>query len=649
MEKKILLIFGNYNLKAILNSTKNKNSLIIAGNDVIRPKINELGYNCKLISEYSKSPTDEINKSINWIKNWPDKPILYGKSFKDLLVYNGISTYWFLENRFYLYRIQNLIPLIEQIQNLISMEKPNQVLIHENYDVYHIIKEKYGDNIESIKHISTEKKQNRTSYKSYSGNRLLKLFALKSLRGFGKISKEDFQSVAPILIITEMAYWRPAYDFEKQKIIHKDTFFHDIIKELKLNNLPFRMIDFENNPKRLLKSNFITKERQKEYGSSVEPWEKYITLQIIKKTIKFNQELNQIWNKISTTKEFKKSLSYEDISLYDILKNDIESLLKSFKSYMAVTFIETAKNILDIIKPSLILMHDEYGTLQLSMIKEAKKRNIPTVSIQHGANTESSISYIHLKNHVKDEIDNLIFPIPQKMCVWSEKSKKNLLDLGNFPIDVPIVTGDPKIDFLPNVINQFNYQEICDRLKIPNEKKIIVFATQPLSNLQEKELITKAVFKSLNDLENAFLLVKAHPNETNLTFYHEIAKKYAVKNYSVEQFFNLYEILYISDVLVNAFSTVGIEAMRMKKPVISIDLLGLHENDPLIRSKNSFIVHSENQLTPFIKQCFEIKDDEQMINDRVTFAQKEIGKMDGQASKRIVNVIKELLKKNDLS
>jgi len=642
MTKKILLIFENSKIESTLNSEANNESLIIAGNEVIKDKITDLGYTCKLINNYSKSPKNEIDKTIEWIKNWPDKPILNGKNFKDFLVYDEMSIFWFLENRFYLYRIQSLIPLIEQVKNMINLENPKEIFIQGNNDIYHIIKKKYGNIIPKIHFMNIGKNYDRTSYKSYSGNRFLKLLALKFLRGLDLFSKKDQATNEPILIITEMAYWRPDYDYEEGKIIQKDTFFHDIIKNLKASNIPIRIVDFENNPKRLLKSNFLKNERQKVYGATVEPWENYITSEIIRKTKKFNQDLEQLWKKISRLEEYEKSLTYEDISLHDILKNDIDSLLKSFKSYMSVTFIETAKRILDIIKPSIILMHDEYGTLQLSIIKEAKKRNIPTISIQHGANTESSISYFHLKHHVHDETNNLNFPLPQKMCVWSEKSKEDLIKHGNFPDDVPVITGDPKIDFLPKAIKKFNHKNICQKLKIPPEKMIIVFATQPLPNTQEKELITNSVFKSIKNLDNVFLLIKAHPNETNLSFYKEIAKKFEVKNYSIQQFFNLYEILYISDVVINAFSTVGIEAMRMKKPVISLDLLRLHGNDPLIKSGNSTIVNSETQLIPAIKHCFKIKNIEKMITDRELFAEKEIGRIDGQAAKRIFNLIMEL-------
>ena len=647
MEKKILLIFENSKIEHTLNSEANDESLIIAGNEVIKDTITNLGYTCKLIKNYSKDPKNDLDKAIQWIKYWPDKPIFNGKSLKDLLVYNELSIYWFLENRFYSYRIESLIPLIEQVQNMIKLENPMEIFIHGNDDIYNVIKGKYGNNIQKIGFLSTKKIHDRTSYKSYSGNRLLKLLALKFFRGFTNFSKKDKITNDSILIITEMSYWRPDYDYEEEKIIHKDTIFHEIIKNLKASNFPIRIIDFENKPKRLLKSKFLKNERKKALGISIEPWENYITLDIINKTKKFNHDLEQLWRNIEHSEEFKNSLTYEGFPLYEILKKDIEFLLKSLKCYMGVTFIETAKRILDVINPSVILMHDEYGTLQLSIIKEAQKRNIPTISIQHGSNTESSIAYIHLKHHIQDKTNNLNFPLPQKLCVWSEKSKNDLIKQGNFPENIPVITGDPKMDYLPYVIKKFNYKKICQKLKIPSEKKIIVYASQPFTNIHERELITNSIFKSIKNLDDSFLLIKAHPNEDDLSYYEKVAEKFKVTNFSIHQFFNLYEILFISDVVINAYSTVGIEALRMKKPVISLNMLNLHVQDPLIKSGISIIINSESQLIPAIKNCFKIKNNEKMMNDRELFAEKEIGKVDGQASSRIFNLILELKNKNN--
>ena len=130
--KDLVFIFEETNADKLLQSIKNE-KIVICGNDIIKSKISKLGYSCKSITEYSDDPYCDIKHSIDWIKNWPDKPILNGKSLKKLLVYNDISIYWFLETRFFVCRIQTLIPLIEQVRRILSSEKPNKIWINGNH------------------------------------------------------------------------------------------------------------------------------------------------------------------------------------------------------------------------------------------------------------------------------------------------------------------------------------------------------------------------------------------------------------------------------------------------------------------------------------------------------------------------------------
>ena len=157
-----------------------------------------------------------------------------------------------------------------------------------------------------------------------------------------------------------MCNWRNEYEFESKKISKKDVTFHDIIKKLSEKSIPHKVIDFENKTENLKKSYFINKERNKNFGIRVEPWERYVTLDIIRKSKDFNKKLIKILNQIIDSKTFKESLTYEKISIYEILRKDIEDLFKSIKTFTSVTLIETAKRILEIEKPSIIIMHDEY-------------------------------------------------------------------------------------------------------------------------------------------------------------------------------------------------------------------------------------------------------------------------------------------------
>jgi len=646
IEKKIAFVFNDISTKEFVDSIKKDKPLIICANDDIKRIYSDLGFDVKTIMEYSSDSELENKKAVEWMKDWPDKPILNGKSFKELLIYDELSIFWFLETRFYIYRIQSLIPLIVQIQNVLNLEKPTSIWIKGSNDIHHIIRELSGNKLKKLEFIQSNKKKESTSFKSYSGNRSLKLLALKLFRGFTPFSKVKNDDRNPVLIITEIGNWRKDYDYDEKKTIQKDSFFHDIIKNLSSSSIPIRIIDFENKPERLLKSHSINKERQKSFDTTVEAWEKYLNSDIFTKAKEFNKKLEMLWEELKNSEDLKKSLTFDGIPLYNILKDDVEGLLKSFKTYTSVTFIEAAKRILDTIKPSIILMHDEYGTLQLSLITEAKKRNIPTIAIQHGSNTETWISYVHKIEHVEDKSGKICFPLPEKMCVWSKKAKENLLKFGNYPNNVPEVTGDPKIDFLPKAIQQFDLTKIKEELNIPKNKKIILFATQTLPNLHEKELLTKSVFESIKNLQDVYLIIKAHPNETGLSFYKKIADENNVSNYTIQQFSNLYELLYIADVVIVPYSTVGLEAMRMKKPVITLNLLGLHNDDPLIKSGFSKVVKNQSELLPILQKCLEPIPDSKILESSAQYSENEIGLVDGKASERITNLILKLKSTN---
>ena len=643
--KGIIFVFEDIRAKEYIESIKTKKDpILICGNDGIKRKLIDLGYECKSINEYSVDAYDDIKKATEWMKSWPDKPILKAKSFKELLVYEGFSIFWFLETRFYVYRIQGLIPLIEQIKNVFSAIKPDNVWVIGSNDVKHIVRQLCVKNQQKFEYLGGTISQTQTAYKSYSKFLTLKLVLLKLFRGLSLLLSESNNKKNSILVITELGNWRNEYDYTLKKIIKKDVIFHDIVKKILAQSLPVKIIDFENEPKRLFNAYSANKERRKSFGIPVNPWEKYITLGIIRKSKVVNKKLMKLLDKLLNSKEFKESLIYDGISIYEILKKDIEDLFKSFKTYTAITFIETTKRIIEIEKPSVILMHDEYGALQLSLINEAKKRKIPTVSIQHGVNTESWISYVHKKDHVSGKNANLNFPLPDKMCVWSENAKKNLIKFGNFPESVSIVTGDPKVDFLPIALKQFDNNTIRQTLKIPPNKKIILFATQKLPNIEEKKIITKNVMDAAKILQDYYFLLKMHPNETDFTFYRNLTKESGIKNISIVQNFNLYELFHISDVVIVAYSTVGVEAMRMKKPVIALNLLGLHDDDPIIKNEKAIIVRNQNELVPSIKKCLETQTIDKMIDSAFISAEQEIGVVNGNAADLIANLVIELKK-----
>jgi len=638
-KKDIAFIFEKNGVEEFLKLIDSENEIvIICSSQELKKKITELNYLCKTIDEYGMSEYNQ--KALEWIKSWPDKNIIDDKSIKKIFVYDNLSLFWFLETRLYLYRIHELILLIERIKNVLKQENPQNIWIKGDYDIKHIVS-KLLPNV--IKKYESKSKSKRTvTYKSYQGFPTLKLFLLKLFRGIGSPSIQKNLDNNKILIITEVSSWRTDFDYSTKKFVTKDVFFHDIIKNLKEKSQQVIIIDFENRPRKLFKGRSLNEKRRKSMGVRVEPWEKFITFELIKKSKLANRKIIETWNNLKNSKEFEKSLIYDEMSISDLVKQDIDYLFKTFKAYTAITLIETAKKIIEHEQPQIIVMHDEYGALQLAFLKAAKEKGIPTVSLQHGLITDNLLPYFHKLEHIKNKNKSLIFPLPDRMCVWSEESRKNLLEKGNFPPSIPIVTGDPKVDFLSKVIKSFDVDEIRKKLKIKEGKRIILFATENLPKKEEQEIIAKSVISTFKSLKDVHLIIKPHPNELDISLYQNLISKFELLEYSIITDINLYELLFVSDLVILSYSTVGVEAMRMGKPVISLNLLGLHDDALIIQKNAAVVVRNSDELLPTIKQYLNSKFSQKLIENGKIFAEKELGEIDGNAANRIVDQILQL-------
>ena len=240
------------------------------------------------------------------------------------------------------------------------------------------------------------------------------------------------------------------------------------------------------------------------------------------------------------------------------------------------------------------------------------------------------------------EREYVISTAPNDSIVWARINNINKLEKGNFPPLIPIVTGDPKVDFLSKVIKSFDVDEIRKKLKIKEGKKIILFATENLPKKEEQEIIAKSVISTFKSLKDVHLIIKPHPNESDISLYQNLISKFELSEFSIITDINLYELLFVSDLVILSYSTVGVEAMRMGKPVISLNLLGLHDDALIIQKNAAVVVRNSDELLPTIKQYLNSKFSQKLIENGKIFAEKELGEIDGNAANRIVDQILQL-------
>ncbi len=226
-----------------------------------------------------------------------------------------------------------------------------------------------------------------------------------------------------------------------------------------------------------------------------------------------------------------------------------------------------------------------------------------------------------------------------KMAVFSNAVKELRVSEGIEPERI-VVTGSPKFDEVFYYRKVDCKQRICEQWGIPQEYEIITLLTQNFVGYWGVEQTRKFVLtiaKVTMSLPNTKLIIKVHPVEFE-DEYHEIAKELDFTPIICKNII-LPELLGASSLIITVSSTAAIEAMAAEKPVIIVNLF--NEPWPLFyKGSGAMYVDREEDILPAVKKAlFDPQAREEMRAATEKFVYEQAHLQDGQASKRIADLI----------
>lgn len=396
------------------------------------------------------------------------------------------------------------------------------------------------------------------------------------------------------------------------------------------------------------KNNVIAVQEQTGLKLSPEPTrlnyiqlEKYINPKVLLKTIKATMDLVKKWQKLKEKEDFRASLKYKGINLWGLLDYKFYNLFFVDLVQAVLTF-ETVKTVIAVENPDAILMTYETGYYGKAAILEGKLRKIPTVGLQHGAIHPYHPDYIY-GDMEKD------CPFPDKICVYGSYVKKVLTENSAYPPDRIVITGQPRYDVLAEARKFFDKEKICKRLNLDYNKKIIVIATggfQAKYGLPDyDEHLLDAVFEATRVFPDVQLIIKLHPMEDG-ELQRKMVSERRLKNVLITKG-ELYELLWICDMLITFASTVAIEAIILNKPVVTVNLFGVPDPLPLAEIGAAVGVYKEEDLMPAIRSILmDLQLRKKLIKNQRKFVREHAYKIDGNASSRVVDLIEQMIKRN---
>ena len=266
----------------------------------------------------------------------------------------------------------------------------------------------------------------------------------------------------------------------------------------------------------------------------------------------------------------------------------------------------------------------------------AARRNIISIDIVNAWMSEQ-YTYATPRGDIVTAIDD-----------WTERLLMNAFQIDS---ECVVLTGTPRYDGFYQKANGCDRSDACRALGVPEDKKHICVALQPVS-VSDNLRIINGVLSSLNKVEGYCVILKPHPRETNqrLTAYQRfvdafeegaVSSKVAVLPKS-----NILDALSASDLCITAFSNVGVEAALSETDTILCQFEGMDAPIRLDEMGLGYPVQSEDELCEAIVDvlnCGEIK--KLIVERRSEFFAKNAHFVEAAATQTIVGLseVKDLI------
>jgi len=227
-----------------------------------------------------------------------------------------------------------------------------------------------------------------------------------------------------------------------------------------------------------------------------------------------------------------------------------------------------------------------------------------------------------------------------KIAVTGEFAKDILIKCG---VDENrlVVTGRPTYDLLMRAEEHFDEDEIYRSLGLDPTRRIVVYTTENLPQGESKSMVY-AICKATKEFSGLQFVIKVHPSELDLLLYQRVTKNVGV-DALITRDANIYEVLYVSDIVITGFSATALDAMMLDKPVITVNFTGMEDPLPFAESGAAIGVYDERDLIQAIERGLcdeEVR--EKLRKAREKFIYEHAYKKDGKSAERVVGLIEQM-------
>lgn len=328
-----------------------------------------------------------------------------------------------------------------------------------------------------------------------------------------------------------------------------------------------------------------------------------------REALKIGEEIGGKYHTDGLGFNMQDTIAYYGVNLKELFdKYGVEKGLKLFNDHGRKIFLPELymEKIIKRENPDIVVTTNSPRS-EYAALKAAKKLNIPTVMINDLFGKNS------LEKDGEMPLEHLL--VPDKICVMHQMIKEKFIKRG-IPKNKINVTGQPAFDGLLQITG--------DDVQ---KKKDILFASQ---NTPYLKLIINELLKIDGSKRFNGITIKLHPSQSysDYQYIEDISDIKVVNGLA-----NIHPLILSHRVILTEFSTVGLEAVLLNRPLVSINLNGGKEITPYSEMRLSYGIENLKELNNILISALENGPTKEATN----------WKVDGKSNQRIKEVVDNLI------
>jgi hypothetical protein len=588
------------------------------------------------------TPTGSVRKAIEWMQTVPEMKV-DGQSLLDIVRYDGTSLWWFIHTLVYSSAKQAIL-MIERSERLLQEKTPDQVAVAG-----------LGVVGELVASVCQQKKVAFTLLDGRGPSRIrsltdeAKVIAGRLLLGMkefrrgreGRGAKKRVETQQPhVIFLSPSANWRSIWNYEKSLYERRDVFMGRVADEVQRMNFEVTCVDVDYS---LGGHVGLLREKMRVEGVRWVPFEQYLTGDVgtkVRSDPNYRQ-LSRAFSLLDQSKSFKSSLEYDSVGLWGFMRGRFLRALSGLHALHYARVIEGARQMVHLEEPDAIVMSYETGAYARATIVAAWERGIPTLGIQHGFITPTSVEYMHAEAaHGKNGNG---CPVPTKTTVGGQYSAELLTRSGGYLAESLAVTGYPKHDDLFELKrneSKLGKDRLLGELGLSSTSRAIMFASGGFHSQYgwipeyDREILSSLLgfCSSRTDVQ---LIVRLHPMEDGAMEKRMVEGREG-RTAIVKGERN--DLLWASDLLVTANSVVALDALILGKPVFMLNMA--EEEIPNIDLGDAVVRYNLQNLGLLLAKAMDDPQTGKALQSKVASEiERHANTLDGQASQRVACII----------